>query len=339
MWAERRKEEKASTSKVDVSNMPFHLPCSQSAPVVDVCGMCRMCHVPTNRIWCVLFHRSRILAYLTTIFIGSSFASELNTLSPPCAIIRPLLRTHSICWFIFYRCMYIFLFFFFSSAVFVYQKTCAFFIQWLWVRRAFSGAPSFSLHLSCLYVSVCVCVCVSLMWNANNINFSETEKKRRTTSLGNIVSSAQRQKLLPVEYSLHPEYFKANGIRARKKIKNIFYTNLQYRENMLNKKKSIHKRKKWNKTKSERASERVKKPKEEEAAGKKSTGIQSVWVSEWFALQFNRCRCRLRSTFQQRWKKEKNSHCHIPIRYVNLYIHLYRHLQQHSLLFTNIAYL
>lgn len=42
------------------------------------------------------------------------------------------------------------------------------------------------------------------------------------------------------------------------------------------------KREKWNRTKSERASERAKKPKrKKKKSWKISTGIQSVWVSEW----------------------------------------------------------
>lgn len=101
-------------------------------------------------------------------FIGSSFHVNWIHFSFPVHSFTPAF--HSFCWFFFTSFFSVVVF---SSAVFVYRETCAFFIQWLWIR------PSTCRRWCSLFLwrdcSACVCVFVRceyewVMWNASKIN-------------------------------------------------------------------------------------------------------------------------------------------------------------------------
>lgn len=165
---------------------------------------------------CVLFHRCCILAYLATIFIGSSF--QMNWIYT--------LFSRS-----FHRSFVSFFFVdFFSSFVyrFVYRDVCTLhsMVMNTACRQLCSLFHNLSLSLPLCTTTLCVCerMCrysVCRMYNTNKINQNETKWNERERKLRkNCFKCATTKNCCPWN-SLHPEHFKVSRLNVEKKQKKL----------------------------------------------------------------------------------------------------------------------
>lgn len=304
--------------------MPFHSHShSVSQPIIMCCGNV---HLP-NSVSCVfvcacmLFHRSRILAYLATIFIGSSF--QVNSKY----ILFPFRFTfaHSVVSF----CLLTF--FSSSSAVLCVQRRVhsSFNVYEYTTCRQLCSLFLYIgvLPYECLCVSVCMCVGT---WNASKINLVETSQKKKmrkncfkcatTKIVAREIHFIQSEQIECAE----SEREKGRSPMSRRK---YFVKWKNKRTEFFFHMYEIEWANEWRSQKQ--------KKKKKATSREKNIHRYSKRVSEWvvlgyISLQFNRCRCRCRRLrfaiyrytlyplplFQQREKYTHRIHHTYTLRYL-----------------------